>query len=160
MILMSEEEFQLTVQQEADLDQAAYEWVQEMKLIVNAIQGPNENKIGNIVAAAMKASCLEQIKEIRSLRTTITKIGEHLTRVTDQGVLLAEHLTIMNAVADEAAKALDFLSRKTCKCVQEIDGDGIIAIQHNEGCSVRIACEALAEIKKLMENPDANENES
>lgn len=149
------EEVALTVQQEADLDQAAYEWVQEMKLVVNAIQGPNEEKIGDIVAKAMKASCLEQIKEIKILRREVFETGEHLGKVTQQGAIIANHLSLQMQLADEAAKALDLLSRQTCNCLQEIGGDGESETMHKLGCSAKFSSDALAAMKKMMEDAGA-----
>lgn len=92
---------------------------------------------------------MARVAIVSAIDEATAKTSEHLTRVTDQGVLLAEHLTLMNAVSDEAAKALDLLSRQTCPC-HEISEDNKLK-NHSEGCSVRIACEALAEMKKLME---------
>ncbi len=145
-----EEDPVLTIQQEADLDQAAYEWVQEMKLIVNAIQGPNEQKIGDIVANAMKAACLEQIKEIKRLRTEVAETAEHLGKVTDQAVLISNHLTMQTQRADEAAKALDLLSRQVCECPASIEPHELR--DHTEGCSMKIAEDALVAMKTIMEN--------
>jgi len=145
------EEVALTVQQEADLDQAAHAWVQEMKLVVNAIQGPNEEKIGDIVAEAMKASCLEQIKEIKRLRREVFETSEHLGKVTEQGAIIANHLSLQTQLADEAAKALDVMSRQTCKCDLMIDFEGEAETKHSEGCSTKISSDALAAMKELME---------
>ncbi len=148
-----EKKFDLTIQQEADLAQSANEWIN--LLIEKKLVDPFKHAaIAAIISRAMRDTALGQMKEINTLRTSLKEAGEHLSKLTTHGVkleangtILSNHLSVANEIGDEAAKALDFLSRQECDCE---DGSGPTG-KHGEGCSVWIAAEALIAMRKLME---------
>ncbi len=150
-------EFELTVQQEADLAQSANDWIN--LLIVEKLVDPFKHaEIAAVIARAMRNSVIAQVKEIIPLRETLKEAGIRLGEITvhalkleKHGVTLATHLSAANEIGDVAAKALDLMSRQTCQCLQEIDEGGVTTIQHTEGCTAKISKDALDAMKKLME---------
>lgn len=144
----------LTVQQEADLDQAAYEWAGDL-MRKGLVFSKKRKSVSKIIAKAMKGACLAQIKEIKRLRAEVAETAEHLGKVTQQAAIIANYLSLQTALADEGAKALDVMSRQSCECIGTVDEEGTPFMVHHEGCSRGISIDALTAIKKLMEEAGA-----
>lgn len=151
-----EKKYELTVQQEADLAQSANQWINlliEKKLVDPFKHAP----IAAILARAMRDTAIGQMKDLKLMGETLIESRDHLTKLAAHGVKLeargielSKLLNISNAITDEAAKALDLMSRQRCDCGPEETGQ-----KHEAGCSKKIAQDALDAIKVMMENIDA-----
>lgn len=152
---MPKKEHELTVQQEADLAQSANEWVNVLikKKLIDPFQFVG---VAAIIAQAMRDTAIGQMKDLKLMGETLIesrdhlkKLAAHSVKLEARGIELSKLLTLSNAITDEAAKALDLLSRQDCDCPQKIH------VEHTEGCSKKFAQDALDAIKVMMETIDA-----
>lgn len=136
----------LTIQQEADLDQAAAAWATDM-CEKGLIGYPELERAAEIIGQAMLGSCTEQIKEIQIYRRSASDSAKRLTEIVDQGAVLAAHLQRQTAQIDSAVTALDFITKKMCGCPLDKDDNEV----HSEGCFKKVAADAMRDIIIIQE---------